>query len=431
MNELEPNILRYFYQYRESMDYLDYIDANIFVDITAKALFQVYLAYVTKYKHIPDKDNVIAFMRFEGVDIKSPEVFKVLVSKLDAVYIPFVDLPIVEEFLLLHIKKLLHTRILQDSLLNLGDSWSEKHLTQTVKKLSEIDRMDIHGKPKDMLIFSTLTQHQFTLPNPKPTCLNNFNAIIGMGGFFAPQLVSILGGPKSMKTTLMLRLAAGYVKDGLPVTYIDWENGNKQIITVLQQIILHSKVEHLYADYNKERLDEKVSEFLQCGNDLQYIKLRPKKDKIDAAELIIDKRFDETGIKPDAIFYDYLDITGADKGLKDRRERVQAAYADASSMNNKYDAFGITISKLTSGSSKKDYHDEDDAAEDKEKAYNVDAMFSLHRTADDITRGIGWLQPILQRVGESRSDVKVALEMDGATRYIADSDLEWDDTWNT
>ena len=97
------------------------------------------------------------------------------------------------------------------------------------------------------------------------------------------------------------------------------------------------------------------------------------------------------------------------------------AYADAKNLNEKCGAFGFTVSKITAGSGKKDYHDEDDAAEDKEKAYNVDAMFSLHRNSDDVEEGIGWIQPILQRTGESRTDSKVCFDMDGATRYIADN----------
>jgi hypothetical protein len=423
--ELEQNVIRYFFTHKTSIDYLEYIDENIFTDVGFRSMFTVYVAYVKKYHHIPEQLNFITFLKDEGVEKENIDVFNFLLKLLAKAYTPLADIEIVEQHLLLHIKKLLHTRAVQDSLLTLNDKWTEKEVTKLYKRIQEVDQMDIHGKPKDLMLLSNLHNHMFELPTPHPTCFNNFNSIIGMGGFFAPQLICILGSPKSMKTTFLLHLAAGYIKDGLNVSYIDWENGDKQIGTVLQQILLQSRVEFLYDPWNKKLLDNRVEEFLARGADLHYIKLQAKKDRISAAEAIIDKRIEKEGWKPDVLFYDYLDITGGDKMLKDRRERTQMAYAEAKNLNMKYDAFGITISKIVSGEGKKDFLDEDSVAEDKEKAYNTDSMFALMRSEDDVKDGIGWLQGIVQRVGESRTFTKVALQMDGATRFIADSDRIW------
>lgn len=318
-------------------------------------------------------------------------------------------------------------RAVQESLESFDDNWKEKNVTDLYKKISKIDQLDVHGAPKSEYLLTTLASETFKLPTVSPTCFNNFNKIIGMGGFFPPQLITILGGAKSMKTTFMLHLAAGYAKDGKEVAYLDWENGRSQISTVIQQILVSQRVEMLYEDWNVRSLQDRVSEILSNGGNINYIRLRAKRDRVTDAETILDEVFEENGVYPSVICYDYLDITGADKTIKDRREKIQMAYADAKNLNEKCNAFGITVSKMVSGASKKDYHDEDDAGEDKEKAYNVDAMFSLHRTSDDVEQGIGWLQPILQRVGESRTDEKVCFDMDGATRFIGDNQRRWSD----
>ncbi len=425
MIEVEQNILRYFFQYNNSIDYLEYIDTSIFTDAGYRSMFQIYVAYVKKYNHIPDSNNLIIFLKVEKIEEQNKPIYDYLIGLLPKIYLPINDIELVEQHLLLHIKKLLHTRAMQDGLNHLGETWTEESVTKLYKRLQEIDQMNIHGKPVDMMLLSNLKNHVFELPNPHPTCFSNFNSIIGMGGFFAPQLVCILGAAKSMKTTFLLHLAAGYIKDGLNVSYIDWENGDKQIGTVLQQILLQSRVEFLYDPWNKELLDKRVAEFLARGADLHYIKLQAKKDRISSAEAIIDKRIDKENWKPAVLFYDYLDITGGDKTLKDRRERTQMAYAEAKNMNIKYDAFGITISKIVAGEGKKDFLDEDSVAEDKEKSYNTDSMFALMRSEDDVKEGVGWLQAIVQRVGESRTFTKVALDMDGGSRYIADSNKIW------
>lgn len=422
-SELEFNILRYFYQHKNAIDYLQYgVNETLFLDPIAKNLFHVYLAYVKKYNYPPDETNMVIFMKDNGVQDESITILK---SKFNIIYNPLYDIGLVEEHLLLWVKKTSHLRIIQESLEKIDDNWKEDVVTDLVKKISRIDQLDIHNKPKSEYLLNTLATEYFAPPIIKPTCFANFNKIIGMGGFFAPQLITILGGAKSMKTTLMLQLAAGYAKAGEKVAYLDWENGKSQIGTVLQQILVSARVEELYQPWNQKLLAERVQEALSGGGNILYTRLRAKKDRVLDAELLLERDFEETGIWPSAIFYDYLDITGAEKGLKDRREKVQMAYAEAKNLNERANAFGISISKMVSGSATKDYHTEDDAGEDKEKAYNVDAMFSLHRTDDDVAEGVGWIQPILQRVGESRTDQKVCLNMEGATRWIADSTRTW------
>ena len=418
MRELEINILRYFFQHKQSIDYLEHgIDASIFTDATHHALFQIYMAYVAKYKSVPEKNNLVIFMSENSID---PKHIEHISRVFPSVYEPFEDLAIIEEALLLKVKKLLHTRAIQDSLQTLGDQWNEKDVTKLYKKISSIDQLDIHGRAKDCFLLEGLATQVITLPTPYPTCFENFNKIIGLGGFYPPQLITILKGPKSMGTTFLLHLAVGYVKNGLPVTYIDWENGQSQIATVLQQMLANVRVEFLYADHNRTSLEQKLEKVRAAGQDIHYIKLRAKRDGLMIAEDIIDRRFDQTGRKPKALFYDYLDITGGDKS-KDRRERVQMAYADASTLNGKYDAFGITVSKITRGSKNKEFLTEEDAAEDNEKAYNVDAMFAIRRGEEEVEAGIGYITPIVQRSGASNLDIKCVLDMSGDTRYIGDS----------
>jgi len=423
VKELELNILKYFFQYKSALDYIEHgVGEEVFTDAHYRGVCHVYLKYIYLYKSLPDRGNLVTFMQQEGV---TAEVISALNITLNNVYTPLVDTPFIESHLLKHLKKLLHTRAIQESLERLGDDWEEKDVTKVYKKLSLIDGLDVHKRPEEHFFLRDWDDKEAALPIAHPTCFQNFNTIIGRGGFYAPQLICILKGPKSMGTTFLIHLALGYIKSGLNVVYIDWENGLTQYNMVAKQALSVSRAEYLYENHSKEVLDRKKQELLSTNTDIHYIKLNKKSAPIAAAEILIDRHYDKTGIKPDVIFYDYLDIAGGDKSLRNKNERIQQIYADASNLNQKYNAFGITVSKVVKSALENTSWTEADAGEDSEKAYNVDAMFGLHRHDQEVEQGLGYLEAIVQRVGESHSAEIAVLEMDGATRDIRDTSIKY------
>lgn len=417
---MEYNVLRYFFQYKAATDYLEHgITEDIFVDPLYKQLFYVYSVYVKTYKSIPDSLNLISFMQDQGVEDNIISAFR---SAVDQIMVPLFDIPIVEHSLLKHIKKEMHTRALQDSLNTLDDNWDETAVTKLYKKISEVNSLDIHNNGSGHMFLQNWSAEGMR-PTPHPTCLKSFNQIIGRNGFFAPQLIGIMGGAKSMKTTLMLHLALGYIKDGLPVTFVDWENHKSTLTERLNQMIVNTRLEYLYEDNVQKALQDRLQEIRSMSTaDLHIINLRKRKDGVDAAERIIDQKANVDGITPKAVFFDYLDIAGSsDKSLKDKREKIQQAYADAVVMNQKYGCFSFTVSKMQRGANEKQFVTENDVAEDYEKAYNVDALFALMRNSEDIEMGRGRIIPIVQRTGVSHQEIEAVIDMDGATMQIRDA----------
>lgn len=411
------NILRYFFQYKRSVNYLEYgIHHDLFTAIEHRAVFEVFLGYVAKYKEVPDYSNLLKFM----VDQQVPQTnIDLLKPTFDNVYKHLQDVNIIEEELLTKVKQKIHKNIILKAMESLDTEWDDKKFEQTYKEISKLVRMDVHGAPKYTPLLDSLITDQITLPTAHPTKFRAFNEVIGLGGFFAPQLIAILGGPKSMKTTFLLHLAVGYVESGLNVSYLDWENGRSQTSVVLQQILTDRRVEFLYDTSNLKYLEDRVQKLKERNGNIFYSKLRAKRDMVSDAELLIKDYQDTHNIGTDCIIYDYLDITGRPKGV-DKREGIQMAYADAKNMNESFDAFGITISKITRGSKNKDFLTEEDSAEDNEKAYNVDALFAIRRSEEDVQNAVGHIQPIVQRNGESHVEKRATLAFIGETRFIGD-----------
>jgi hypothetical protein len=233
-----------------------------------------------------------------------------------------------------------------------------------------------------------------------------------IGGFAPPELVVWMGPPKSFKTGFLIKFAVEYMKDGLDVFYADFENGAEQIMQRTKQCLLECRIDEI-KNFNDELNQIKDKMIGMIGSGEMYInKYMKQRDHFGHIETDLNKCLDDD-FNPKLMIYDYIDIMGcSDKKITDKRLMIQKNYADASYINDKYDTFCFTVSKMKSKSWEVEWPTADDVAEDKEKIYNAHAVFAIMRNEEDIEEGLGRIIPIVQRRGSSYTKQSCMMEID-------------------
>lgn len=420
--DLETAIIQYFLQDKNSVDYLEYgIDSDIFKTVEYADVFSIYKAYVEKYKSIPDLIGMCAILAESGASIEQVDFYK---SILEPLYIKSLSKPLAEDYLIKEVKKKMHIIAVQKTLIHLDDKWKEEYVTSLYKDISKIDQLNVHGGGNVVNVFkewSSITQDP---PQVFPTCLANLNRILGRGGFAPPEIITMMGGPKSMKTAFMMNLALGYVRNNVPIAFVDYENKKEPLLERIRWMLNNIRFSKLYDADNIANTDVIAENYRQANAHLQLIILKKRKDTPNMACKAIEKEYLKTDILPKGIFWDYLDIAGYDKTAKSKMDGIQQCYAAVSNINDDFKCWSFTASKMHRDAASKAFVNEQDIGEDYEKVYNANTVLALLRNDQDVEYGIGRVQSIVQRVGISRSEKEedlALLDMDGETMSIKDS----------
>lgn len=260
------------------------------------------------------------------------------------------------------------------------------------------------------------------MPVGEPCFLEGLNNLTEAKGFYSPQLIVFLGGPKSFKTGLLLKTALEYAKTGYKVFYADFENGEKMLISRIQQALLECTRTELREPTNRKILENMFTGLRRFGGDIRFKTFRAKHDTLNQVDEELDRLYSQSDWKPDIIFYDYLDIA-ASAAKKELREAIQFNYHHAVALNKKYDCFAFTVSKIKQSAVSKPVIGITDFAEDFEKAYNCHAAFGICRTDNDMERGTARIIPIAQRDGQPyKSHLGVWIELDEERMIINEMD---------
>lgn len=251
-----------------------------------------------------------------------------------------------------------------------------------------------------------------------PTFLKSLNNMTKAGGFYAPQLIVFLKGPKTFGTGLLLNLAVEYAYSGLRVFYADFENGKEELLVRLQQTVLQLPEEELELPENKKEFKKHLKAINDNGGDVYIRSFMARVDSMKDVEREIDLLAKDEWI-PEVIILDYLDIVGTDDNyVHDRRLVIQNNYLRAVALNKKYDAFTFSISKVKQSAYKKDKFSIEDFGEDAEKAYNAHAAFAFVRDEEDMRHHRARISAVVQRKGKSYGTDDCWLEIDENTHSI-------------
>jgi len=256
-----------------------------------------------------------------------------------------------------------------------------------------------------------------------PTFLQSLNDMTSAGGFYAPQLIVFLGGPKTFKTGLLINLAVEYAYAGKKVFYADFENGLREMRTRLQQCVCHCTEDELVLPKWRKFYKKNKQLINDIGGGVYLRSFFGRIDSIKSIEKDIDTLIKVEKWVPDILIIDYLDIVGAsDHNLRERRLIIQDNYIRTVALNQKYDCFTFSISKVKQTAYNKDRYTIEDFGEDAEKAYNAHAAFAFVRDQDDFQAHRARISALVQRRGESYGKDDCWLEIDESRHRIEEID---------
>lgn len=390
------------YLFKNYVAYIDDIPLNLFVKEKEKELFILFKEYFKEYNELP---NLESFKYFLGKDYKD---YIVLIDDIFSGegLTNFIGQTLLEE---IKLQKWRDSILKSVSVLDDPKDTKEnmdKHFAEILKaKTYDIKEIEKHYELCDAPILINKKENVTT------PFLKELEYMLEDGGFFSPQNITIMGGAKSFKTGLLLIMAVDWFKKGKHIFIADVENGvHRTTLRMMQTIMGYTKDE---VRDNYDKCIEGYNYYKKLmGGSIMIKGYRQKVESVLNVELDIDNI---PNYKPDVIIYDYLDIMGGKNA--DKRLNIQDNYYFASSLNKKYGSFSVTVSKITDKGMYKKVNIPQDIAEDKEKLYNSDAVFSLSRTRDDIENNEGRICPLAMRDGVTTT-IPIEIQIDALRMKI-------------
>jgi hypothetical protein len=392
----------------DSKHYIFYLKPDYLSDPTLSIILALIQNYYKKYNKLPSQEN---FIHFSQQELKDHAASKVIFSELNSLYLNrFDDTEIVLEEIIKFCQKsiILNATEKMDSTDELAES--------LLGTLGELNNLKNVNKKRDLVdIYDS--NISLKIEPGFPTCFETLNSMTASGGFKSPELIVLMGGPKSFKTGTLLNIAIGYLLDGLNVYIADFENGSKNLLIRVYQALLECERKEINS-YRKE-LNQILEKIKKMKGSLKIENYSAHVDSLSNVESDLDLLAKE-GWKPDVIFYDYLDLArSSDNSIKDKRLQIQSVYHHSIRMNKKYNTFCFTPSQVGKHAVSKRDITLTDFAEDFGKAMNCHAAFALCRTDEEVQAGIGRIITVVQREGERFNPNRfVQVELDESRMMI-------------
>jgi hypothetical protein len=412
-------VLQYLVQRPEGEQYLNDLSEEFFDLIEDKLSIQIIKKYYKLYKSLPSK--VTAQQYLEEQIEATPDLTDTMIQGLrynfEDMYVPIPDgdLQKIQDTIVLEIQH----KGLQDTFMDYASNkLSANQVFTRVDKLSSLVKSaGITAHEDGGFLIEDRYKHKDEQVQGLPTFLDDFNRMTAAGGFYSPQLVIFLSGPKHFKTGIIMKLVLEYARAGAKVYYADNENGAVSIRNRFKMAIMGCELHELYDEKLQDELNEilyKIGKYM--GGDI-FIDTYPAYAKSIAD---VDARLtylkEKNGWVPDIIVYDTIDkfipANQADQ-KRDTRIRIQLVYDEAINLNKKWNTFTFAPSQVNRKAIGKKVFDIKDLSEDFGKAMNAHAIFAICATDAEIEGGIRRIVPVAQREGARfKQGIECVVEVD-------------------
>jgi len=427
--EFQEELVRFLLQSKEGKKYIKHLDAELFDLPEHQLVYGLLQGYIEKYNVSPSSVNLLEYwdraVKKKKTQI-TKDVYDQVAKTIKTLYkVEYGDTAQLRESLIEYAQRKQTKLLFKDNADKVkggdGDFFQDlyKKMGRIIQTATDLQEENTHG---GFLLHDNGTMID-EVPEGSPTFLRGINNMTSAGGFYSPQLVIFMGGPKSFKTGTLINLAIEYMRDGKKVYYADCENGISSIRARVKQSMLRcqrSELKGLKKVYN-----EMVTRYKVLGGDM-VIDFYPAYTRTVAdVEANLEYLRDEHGWIPDLICWDYPDLfLPIDKSQKEKRFQIQHVYFDIIRLNNRWNFFSIGLSQVNKAAVDKAVINMKDFAEDFGKAMNAHAAFALCRTTDEQELGIGRYVPVVQREGVSFRGVNTcAVKIDEAVQGIDEMDL--------
>lgn len=302
--------------------------------------------------------------------------------------------------------------------------------------LKEIDRIaNISNQLEETVSVSLIHDNGTSVLDnrePIPTFILALNRMTSAGGFMAPELIILMGPPKSFKTGTALCIALNMVKMGYKVYWADFENGANAILTRSKQQYLEctegelKQWDNISTEHGlslRECWRSMIEYTGMIGGDFRVGEFRAHLNTLSDVEYDLDK-LAEIGWVPDVIFYDYLDLArSSNPKITEKRLVIQDVYHHAIRINSDRGTVAFSFSQVKQKALNKEVITVGDFPEDFGKAANAHAAFAICRTEQEIEMGTARIVPVMQRRGvKYRPGMEAIVFIDEARMLIKEID---------
>jgi hypothetical protein len=436
INEYAEDILKYIVQERDGKTFLKLLDNDLFDLHEHQVVFDFFKQYVEKYTNVPKLSNMLEYL--DKATRKTPvedEVYEILEKTIRKMYVPltaertqlretlkeYCQTKKVKNLFLKYAPKLKESKKKGEALETIADIYQE--MTRAVR-IGEDDAENNRGQP----LIASAGVVDLIEGEAHPFFLEGVNKLTTRHGFYKPQLIIFMGGPKSFKTGMLINAAIGYMRQGLKVYYADAENGVSDINMRAKQCILEATFEELKDNRFQKEWKSITKQIKRFGGELIVDYYPANRSSMDDVEINLDYWKEEVGFQPDLIIYDYLDLFKPVKQARrnqEKRNDIQDVYHDAIRLNQKRGTFSFSQSQVKQSAVGKKEIKVTDFAEDFAKAANAHAAFAVCRTPDEEDEGTARIIPVMQRAGKKYKGGKnfCMVRIDEERQYVEEINL--------
>ena len=363
----------------------DVLSEEYFDNQAHKWIIKEILRYYDKYHTTPSMDILKVEVKKMGNDVLQLSVKEQLREAYQA---SDEDLEYVQEEFSTFCKNQQLKKALLNSvdLLKAGDFDGIKHLVESALKAGN-DKNVGHEYNKD--IESRFREDaRTTIPTP----WSKINELL-QGGLGNGDFGLIFGSPGGGKSWSLVALGGYAVRMGYNVIHYTLELGEAYVGRRYDAFFSKIPVDQILQ--NRDKIEDIIP---QLPGELIIKEFPTGRATMSTIESHISKVSD-TGVKPDLIIIDYVDLLGTRKKTADRKGEIDDIYTSAKGLARELDIPIWSVSQVNRAGAKDDIVEGDKAAGSYDKVMITDVCISLSRKKADKVNGTGRFHIMKNRYG--------------------------------
>jgi hypothetical protein len=385
--DFQDEILRFILQTKEGKKYAAHLEKELWDDPLKQTVFELYAGYVKQFNGVPSKVTLMEFFDRELKKKKgekiSAEVYREFERQVYKMYEPFEeDAGLIRKSIREFAQRKMLKLTIRENVDKIKDG-DDEYINSLVKQFVSIGQLKdkLDEEPQDNRSGRLIAGFEGIKKSAHiqvwPTFLTALNDMTSDGGFFAPQLVLLMGGPKAIKRRFYQAM--------LHVTKHDMQDPAQEVV-----------------------LARMVKKFMGRNGDIEVGMFASK--TLDDVDAELEYLRDEYNWTPQIIIYDYLKkFKSTNPKITDARLIIQDVFNDAKRLNVKWKTLAISVAKVKQQAVEKEVIKQTDIGDDFEQIYNCDAAFALCRTPEEMEAGIARIIPVAQREGEAYTGSQVCM----------------------
>lgn len=373
-------------------------------------------------------ESLIQFFQRESKGQEfSEELRDHIVIEIEEAFIPLRDPEIVKDVIVEYVQKKTFRQVLKEARDRVDETDDDIYddFMYRIQGIRDLGKEDDSMTQLGGFLLRDFKRGDLNLEVGVPCQFQAINEKTSKNGFASPELIILMGAPKSFKTGTLLNFMLGFVRDGLNVYYVDCENGKDSIMRRMKQAMVEATYMELREDTYGDELENIVKMTSKRGGDFVADFYPAHTKSVSDVKKNLAWYRDEHGWKPDVIAWDYPDLMkSSDKYIKEKRLNIQAVYHEIIALNYELGVFSFGLSQVSRQAVDKEVLSIKDFAEDFGKAANCHGAFALCRTPEEVKHGLMRIVPIAQREGEAQGKSNQAVfEVDESRQVIRERDM--------